>query len=197
MANNQTIATVPANLTDETSLRRFLTELVGNLNTVLGYNEDEGYATSSDITAALTNTNSTLQDALDAVDSLEDDLDDLSDDVDDLSDDFTEFKDDVNEIIDGLEYLTSTNDVTTSTAYFDLSAAVWDTAKGAIEFTAVAEDIQNPPYELTEEANYTIYAKCVVTTGGVWQEFIFDGDATIRKFIRLSVGGTWYELAKV
>jgi beta-xylosidase len=184
VANTQTIAQLPYDLADPDSLKRFLRELVDNLDGVLGYKGDNKYVQESDFEEQglsvneLTTQTKTNTDTLDGIKKS---LSDQSDEILDIQDQISVLN-------------TTVTTATLDTVYNDFNNAAWATLQGRAEFQALGSDLANPPMSLVGTDTYTVYVDSTKTNASVWQYVGLD-NGTLTVFMRIGTVSSWVKLS--
>lgn len=182
--SNQTIATLPFDLTDPLALKRFLSELVNNLDIVLGYKGGDRYATSKQLQNEASNLSQTvlqIQSSLKQLQELSDSLEDQQERIEDLQ-----------LAVEELQMLLKTDSL--GSAFHDFNSTSWSTLVGKGEFTAIGSEITNAPFTVDADTNYTVLVDSTKTSTAVWQEILVNSS---DKYVRTSVSNNWIHLAKV
>lgn len=185
MSGNQTIANLPYDVSDSNSLKRFLRELVDNLDVTLGYKGDNKAVTSKDLSTAggiggvLTTTKENTNDIAAGDKSIKE-----------LQDQVEEFQADIEQ----LQYLLKAKQLG-SEDYVDFNAQAWSLLIGRGQFTANGDDMLNAPITPGVGVTYKVYVDSTKTQGAVWQQVIFEDGANISVWLRLALAGTWLQIA--
>lgn len=178
---NQTIAQLPYDLTDPESLKRFLGQLVDNLDVVLGYKGSTSYTTTADLKA----TTVSITQVSEALDTLKKSVEDNSSAVKTAEDDIADIESDVADIYKTQQL---------SNDYKDFNATVWSTLKGAFEFTSLGSDLVNAPGTITAPDTYNIYGISYKSNSSVFQTIWLQDAAVFDVYTRLGVNANWIKL---
>lgn len=180
----QTIAQIPYDLTDPTSLKRFLTTLVGNLDNVLGYKDkDDKYVTDKDFKtqgASITELNNQVSTATEDVTELQQTQQDQGNTLDEQGLTITK-----------LETFLKTS--TLGNTYYDFNAIIWNDLQGRFEFEALGSDLVNPPAAVVAGDTYNVYIDSTKTNNSVWQYVLIDS-GSINIYTRIGVNSSWTKL---
>jgi hypothetical protein len=183
MSTTQTIAQLPYDIED-TATKRFLRELVDNLDGVLGYKGDNKYVKSSDFNeqgttvAELSNQSKTATERITGVAKT----------VAEHSDDLMDIQKDIEE----LQAVLTT--VSVDTVYRDFNDTAWNVLKGRAEFTALGSELVNPPpITIAPGDSYTVYIDSVKTNASVWQQVVIN-HGSLDVFVRIGVNSSWVKL---
>lgn len=179
--SNQTIAQLPYDLTDVTSLKRFLRELVDNLDIVLGYKGDsEGYVSTKEQAQTLFNIRESLIELRDTADANTKSLDELKTDLEEL-----------------ISQVDSQNTTAVKPAlgsdYYDFNSTAWDNLAGSYTLSADGADLLNTPFAATGGTVYDVFISAV-DTGSDAHHDITVGKATPSVYTRWGVAGDWIQL---
>lgn len=185
MANTQTIAQIPFDLEDADSLKRFLRELVDNLDEVLGYKGDKKYVQEADFEEqglSLNDVSSKVKELSTKLQELTESSEGYQDSIDDLQDD-----------IDALNKLLTTASL--GDVYLDFENTAWNSLTGKGEFTADGAEFTNAPFTATSGTDYTVYVDSTKTNASVLQQITVDSGADeIEIYLRIGVMGHWNKL---
>lgn len=183
MANTQTIAQLPYNVDDVDSLKRFLRELVDNLDEVLGYKGDKKYVQDSDFKAQ----GLTLNELTDQTKENTDTLDNATKLADDQAD----------QILDMQGQIILLNTVLTAkqvdSVYYDFNNAAWNTLQGRFEFQTLGSNLVNPPMAVVPGNTYNVYIDSTKTNNSVWQYVLLDSGG-LNVYMRVGVNSSWVKL---
>lgn len=182
MSNTQTIAQLPYDVED-TATKRFLRELVDNLDEVLGYKGDNKYVKSSDFDEQGT----TVAELSDTSKTATDNIATLTKTVAEHSDELLDIEKDIEELNSALVT------VLLDTVYNDFNNTAWNTLKGKAEFTALGSDLVNPPMAVVPGDSYTVYIESAKTNASVWQQVVID-HGSLDVFVRIGVNSSWVKL---
>jgi len=181
----QTIAQIPYNLDDSTSLSRFLGQLVENLDIVLGYRGDTKYVTDEDLNTQgvnLSNLSGQLKDLKDSVSTIKTTLETQTESVESLE-----------KIVEGLTYVTETQVIGSS--YYNFNNAAWGSLRGKSEFSTTGSNISNAPLALSGGDAVDVYIDSTKTSDSVWQTIlIIVNDVDKSTWTRRGVNSDWLEL---
>lgn len=178
---NQTIAQIPVNLADPDSMKRFLQELVGNLDVVLGYKGSTSYTTTADLQKAT----GTVTEIADEVTTVKESLTTNSDSLQTAQEDIEDLQDDMDAVYKAAAL---TDD------YKDFNATVWNDVKGAFEFSGLGSELINPPATLVPGNTYNVYGVSYDTTNSVLQLFWLDS-GSVNVYTRVGVNSSWITLS--
>lgn len=184
MANTQTIAQLPYDLADPDSLKRFLRELVDNLDEVLGYKGDNKYVTDKDFQEQGTS----LSEATEQTKNNTEALDGVEKTISDHSDQLVDMQEEVDKL-----NTTITTAIIDSAVYKDFNASAWNTLQGRSEFQALGSDLVNPPMTVLPLNTYNIYIDSTKTNNSVWQYVLLDSGG-LNVFMRIGVNSSWVKL---
>lgn len=181
----QTIAQVPYDLTDPTTLKRFLTTLVGNLDTVLGYKgTDSKYISDKEFQSA----GSSIQELDKQVSTAQDSLTKVQEAQEEQGNTLQEQSETVGSL--GTFLKTKLLDA----PYRDFNAIAWGSLQGRFELTALGSEFSNAPTALTAGTTYTVYIDSTKTNAAVWQYVLIDGSGSRDIYTRVSVSNDWTKL---
>lgn len=183
MANTQTIAQLPYNVADVDSLKRFLRELVDNLDEVLGYKGDKKYVQSSDFDEQGLSIGELTDQTKDNTATLDENSKTLSDQTDQLAD--------MSEQLDKLNSMLTT--VQLGAVYNDFNNTAWNTLQGRSEFSALGSALSNPPMVVVAGDTYNVYIDSTKTNNSVWQYVLLDS-GSLNVFMRIGVNSSWVKL---
>lgn len=183
MANTQTIAQLPYDIEDTTSLKRFLRELVDNLDEVLGYKGDQKYVKDSDFQAQGLSLNELTDQTKDNTETL--------DSVSEAS------SDQADEILDMQGQIVLLNTVLEAkqidSVYYDFNATAWNDLKGRFEFQTLGSNLVNPPMAVVPGNTYNVYIDSTKTNSSVWQYVTLDSGG-LNVYMRVGVNSSWVKL---
>lgn len=179
--SNQTIAQIPYDVSDTISLKRFLSQLVDNLDIVLGYKgSDEGYVSTKE--------------QADTIQSITTDITSLLNKTQLSSEDIAQLKDSLEELVFAVERQNVTESSSTlSVDYNDFDAAAWSTLKGAFYLSADGADLSNTPFTATSGTVYDVYIRSTDVGSDAHQQ-ISVGKDTVEVYVRWGVGNDWTQL---
>ena len=175
--SNQSFVQIPTDLTDEVNLRRLLTRMVEQIDTILGNRAESPFVLESE----------QADDAQDLL-TIAEEVDSLSETVIEQGKDIDSLEDDVDTLqtnFDTVQY-TITHQAL-GTVYHDFNDAAWASLQGHGQFNANGSAISNAPYTLTGASNYNVFAHSITTTGGGIVQRVVIEDVTagsIRIFYR-------------
>lgn len=179
---NQTIAQIPVDLADSASMKRFLQELVGNLDVVLGYKPSTSYVTTSELQTEADNSVSGIAANIDAIKKANEEAGNT---VSQLQEDLEDVQADIDDVYKAKAL---------GTDYLDFNAAVWNDVKGAFEYSALGSDLLNPPATLVPTDTYNVYGVSYDTTNSVLQLFWLDS-GSVNVYTRVGVNSSWTTLS--
>lgn len=185
MANTQTIAQLPYDLTDPDSLKRFLRELVDNLDEVLGYKGDNKYVTDKDFQEQGTS----LAEATEQTNNNTETLTGVEKAISDHSDQLVDMQEEVDKLNTVL-----TTAIIDSAVYKDFNASAWSGLQGRSEFQALGSDLVNPPMVIVPLDTYNVYIDSTKTNSSVWQYVLLNNGSTLNVFMRIGVNSSWVKL---
>lgn len=179
--SNQTIAAVPYDVTDTTSLKRFFRELVDNLNIVLGYaGTSEGYVSNKDQAQTLVNIRQTLQDLLESKDAEAENIADIKESLEAL-----------------IAQVDSQNVLSAKAAlgsdYYDFNNVAWDSLAGPYTLSTDGANLLNTPFAASSGTVYDVFISAV-STGSDAHHQITVGKTTPVVYARWGVAGGWVQL---
>lgn len=184
MSGNQTIANLPYDVSDSTSLKRFLRELVDNLDVTLGYKGDNKAVTSKDLSTA-----GGIGGVLESTAENTKDITASSKSITEIETTLSDFQADIDE----LQFMLKARQL--GSDYVDFNSQAWSSLTGRSQFTANGEDLLNAPITPVIGTSYNVYIDSTKTQGAVWQQVIFEDGANISVWLRLALAGTWIQLA--
>lgn len=184
--NRQTIAQIPYNLEDPTSFNRFLSTLVENLDTVLGFRGDTKYVTDKDLQSQ----GSSLSDLSGQLRTLSAKSKQLTEDVSDLT---SQLKD-ATDLLDEVKNATSTAQL--SESFHNFNDASWSSLQGTGEFKTKGGSITNSPQGFGANEDVIVLASSVKTSDSVWQTIYIDVNDGAGKSVwsRFGVNSNWIKL---
>lgn len=185
MANTQTIAQLPYDLADPDSLKRFLRELVDNLDEVLGYKGDNKYVTDKDFQEQGTS----LAEAAKQTEANTEAIDTAEKAVSDHADQLLDVQDQIDKL-----NTTLTTVIIDSSVYKDFNASAWNDLQGRSEFQALGSDLANPPMTVLPTSTYNVYVDSTKTNNSVWQYVCIDS-GSLNVFMRIGVNSSWVKLS--
>lgn len=177
MAVNESIAAVPADISDPITLKRFLDRLVERLDIVLGYRGGDPYVTSDRQISTL----SELQGLLAEIKTSNTELASTIED----------FKSKLDEIKQSLEDLAKVKEYQT-TSIRDLNDTAWTSASVYNSFTALGSEILNSPNPLVGTDIYKCFVE--VRPSFVQRVTIAKVGAVAAITDKVRAGSTWTEL---
>ena len=178
MARNESIATVPVDVKDPDTLKRFLDRLVERLDIVLGYRGGDPYITEEDQVQTI----SELQQLL--LSELKEAIAGFQPAIDEISQKLSEAETKITE----LGKLSSYQDTTT----VDLNSTAWTTGDVYSSFTALGSAILNPPTALIAGSTYKCFVE--VRPEYVQRVTIAEVGAVAAVIDKTRAGSTWSEL---
>lgn len=170
---NESIAQVPADITNSVALRRFLERLVEKLDVAFGYRGDDGYVSTS----ALSDATSSAAKSLTA----------LTKDVDSATTSVAEIEKTTTALDARLAVVEEQTASTTGyavTELRDLNEEGWPLYS---YFTALGSEILNPPSVLVADDMYTVFS--TVLPPYTQEIVILDNTGLSTKYIRAGI--TW------
>ncbi|AWD90292.1 hypothetical protein [Dickeya phage Amaethon] len=185
----QTIAQVPYDVTDPTSVTRFMGTLVENLDKVLGFKGDKEYLTSQSLESEGINLSSLASQLA----TIRQGLTKVQSDVDTVEDSLS----DMQATTDALEFVVTTRQL--DEAYRDFNNTSWSILKGKGEFTATGLQISNSPVSIPSSADVTVLVDSTGTNSSVWQTIFLivndSGTFTRTVWSRYGVNSDWIQLS--
>lgn len=183
---SSTIASVPATLDSPVALRRFLQELVDNIDVVLGFKGDTKFLTDKDVKEDLSNLADlakSLSEQKEAVESVKSSIESIEESIDDIN--------------DSLEDLANAKSTTELDDTFrDLNYTGWGDTYGNLELTALGSEIANSPMVLDANTSYTLLADSIKCANFVKTTLWIVQGTTINIFLRVGTDSTWKKLAE-
>lgn len=177
MARNESIAAVPADVTDPDTLKRFLDRLVERLDIVLGYRGGDPYVTEGDQVQTLAELQQLLLEFKDTSAELGSAIDELKEKLVSAEDKLVE-----------LEKLKAYQ----ATSLLDFNNASWTTVDVYSSFTALGSQILNPPTPLVAGFTYKCFVE--VRPSFVQRVTVVQVGAVAAIVDKTRVGSTWPEL---
>lgn len=183
---NETIAAVPANVTEPVVLKRFLDRLIEKLDIVIGYRGDDGYVTSSDLAAGLDPALDTLVEIAAAITATQVQVTELIESSDDLTSTVSNNTEAISTLVTELE------SSSLGSTYYDFNNAAWATLEGNSEFSTLGSNLTNAPYTPVGAETYYNYISSVITVnGGVVQTLRAYSTTTLVPTTYFRIGDTW------
>lgn len=179
--SGQTIAQLPYDLSDVTSLKRFLRELVDNLDVVLGYKgTKEGYVSTADQAQTLSDIREKIAALSTSTDSIKESVEGLVKDIEELT----------NQVSDQ-------NTLRTKSAlgsnYYDFNASSWAALAGRYTLSAEGSLLVNTPFTATVGTVYDVFIDSTKTDSDTHQQ-ISVGKTTVEVYTRWGIGNAWTKL---
>lgn len=140
---NETIAQVPADVTDPVVLKRFLSRLVERLDITLGFRGDDAYATSSTVTDLAKSTKNSVESLTSTTESTTKTVTELSTSLDTLTETVTSHTDQLGQL---QQYQV--------TELRDFNADGWPMHS---YFTCLGSEALNSPFTLVAADTYTFF----------------------------------------
>ncbi len=161
--------TIPSDLTDALGLRRVLTAIVRELDTITGVKGVDPYVKESE----LPDVSPTLTSLNDKLGALSDNLALLSETVSGFDADFESLESRLNELNNVTAYEQG------AVAMLDFDDTSWSALEGLYQLSDLGENFTNPPQTMTTGVTYNVYVSSGVTLGaGVVQEVILEDTTT-------------------
>ena len=180
---NQSLITVPTDVTKPNQLRWFLTRLVEELDRVLGLRGDTEYVKTSDLAEL-----STIADLANAVSAITEDIATVTTDLADTD----EAVEDNRISIEALQALNASTVL--SSTYHDFDDVAYATLSGRSEFNTLGSNLSNAPYvPVGGETYYNYFNMLVTDNGGVVQELKAFSTTTLAPTSYFRIGNTWTE----
>ena len=178
MARNESIATVPVDVKDPDTLKRFLDRLVERLDIVLGYRGGDPYITEEDQVQTI----SELQQLL--LSELKEAIAGFQPAIDEVSQKLSEAETKIAELGKLSSYQ--------NTATVDLNSTAWTTGDVYSSFTALGSAILNPPATLLAGSTY----KCFVEVRPEYVQRVTIAEVGVIAAVidKTRAGSTWSEL---
>lgn len=177
MARNESIASVPANVQDPDTLKRFLDRLVERLDIVLGYRGGDPYITEEDQVQ-------TIGELQQLLDELKTSIATFQPAIDEVNAKLREAEDTLVELAKLTEYQ--------GTSVLDLNSTAWTTGDAYSSFTALGSAILNPPTALVPGNTYKCFVE--VRAAYVQRVTIAQVGAVAAIIDKTRAGSTWSEL---
>ena len=184
---------LPADVTDALSLRRTLSAIIDEINTIIGAKGVDPYVKESDLPAAevtLTTLNTAISKLTDLVDAATSDTEGLEESIEELE-----------EAVALLRNVTEYDQA--SSAMSDFNDVSWSDLEGLYQLEGLGSSFTNPPEVLDDTATYNVYAQSFKTLGnGRVQEVIIENTDTnelklykraANSFTQLLVNG-WFNV---
>lgn len=186
---NQTIAQLPYDLSSSDSLKRFLRELVDNLDEVLGYKGTNKYVKDSDFQEqgqTLEETTEQSKDNATELESIQQTLKQQTDELFDMSAD-----------IDKLNSMLVAKAL--DTIYRDFNNSAWAELTGRGYFTALFSELTNAPISASPTDEIQVFVDSTAASTNVWQTVtLCHNDGTTNNiwvFTRIGVNSQWAQLS--
>lgn len=177
MARNESIAAVPADISDRDTLKRFLDRLVEQLDIVLGFRGGDPYVSTDDQVRTLSELQSLLSE-----------LKETNAEVASTIEEFQRKLDEIKQTLEELSKLKEYQD----TSIRDLNDTAWTSASVYSSFTAIGSDIINPPTPLAAGDTYKCFVE--VRPSFVQRVTIAKVGAVSAVTDKVRAGASWSEL---
>lgn len=177
MARNESIASVPADVQDPDTLKRFLDRLVERLDIVLGYRGGDPYITEEDQVQTIGELQQLLSELKTSIEAFQPAIDEVSAKL-------REAEDKLVELAKLTEYQ--------STSILDLNSTAWTSGNVYNSFTALGSDILNPPAILLAGSTYKCFVE--VRPAFVQRVTIAEVGVVAPVINKTRAGSTWSEL---
>lgn len=177
MARNESIATVPVDVKDPDTLKRFLDRLVERLDIVLGYRGGDPYITEEDQVQTISELQQLLSELKESIAGFQPAVDEVNQKLNEEETKIAE-----------LGKLSSYQNTTT----VDLNSTAWTTGDVYSSFTALGSAILNPPTALIAGSTY----KCFVEVRPEYVQRVTIAEVGVIAAVidKTRAGSTWSEL---
>ena len=177
MARNESIATVPVDVKDPDTLKRFLDRLVERLDIVLGYRGGDPYITEEDQVQTISELQQLLSELKESIAGFQPAIDEVNQKLSEAETKIAE-----------LGKLSSYQNTTT----VDLNSTAWTTGDVYSSFTALGSAILNPPAALIAGSTY----KCFVEVRPEYVQRVIIAEVGVIAAVidKTRAGSTWSEL---
>lgn len=177
MARNESIATVPVDIQDPDTLKRFLDRLVERLDIVLGYRGGDPYITEEYQVQTISELQQLLSELKESIDSFQPVVDEIKQKLGEAETKLAE----LNKLV---EYQTTT--------IVDLNSTAWTSGDVYSSFIALGSAILNPPSALVAGSTYKCFVE--VRPAYVQRVTIAEVGAVAAVINKTRAGSTWSEL---
>ena len=181
---NETLVNIPIDVAEPTSLRKFLTKLIEELDLVLGLRGGDKYVAES----ALIGSDLTLVSLATGITALESAIGNVAEALGE-AEEKTEANTTTIAELDDFNIST-----VLSSTYHDFDNVAYSTLSGRSEFNTLGSDLTNAPYTpVGGETYYNYFNNIVTANGGVVQELKAFSSSTLVPTSYFRIGNTWTE----